>query len=202
MNTTRHEFDEIFPVPSDHMTRLHEILEEKVVDENLDISYRTVDSPLGTLMLAATSEGVLRVAFEGEDFDHVLGSLSKSVSPRILKSRRRLDQPAHQLEEYFDGARQVFHLPLDRRLSHGFRGTVQHYLPTIPFGETLSYRDVAERVGHPQAVRAVGSACATNPIPVIVPCHRVVRADGSLGGYLGGLEAKRELLRLEGSGGR
>ncbi|MCT1367814.1 methylated-DNA--[protein]-cysteine S-methyltransferase [uncultured Kocuria sp.] len=184
------------------MTRLHEILEEKIVDENLDISYRTVDSPLGTLMLAATSEGVLRVAFEGEDFDHVLESLSESVSPRILKSRRRLDQPARQLEEYFDGARQVFHLTLDRRLSHGFRGTVQHYLPSIPFGETLSYRDVAERVGHPQAVRAVGSACATNPIPVIVPCHRVVRADGSLGGYLGGLEAKRELLRLEGSGGR
>jgi len=163
----------------------------------LDIAYTVVDSPVGPLLLAATSAGLLRVAFESEGFDRVLESLSARVSPRILKTPSRLDAPARQLEEYFAGERTAFDLPLDYRLSSGFRQRVQQLLPTIGYGHTRSYREVAELVGNPKAVRAVGSACATNPLPVVVPCHRVLRTDGTLGGYIGGLEAKTALLGLE-----
>lgn len=199
MNDTHQFPEELFPIRPEEMRQLHGLLEKKLGADEIDISYRTVDSPLGPLMLAASAEGVIRLAFDREGFDRVLESLAETVSPRILESPRRLEQPARQLEEYFAGARREFTVRLDRRLSHGFRGTVQEYLPSIEFGATLSYKEVAERVGNPQAVRAVGSACATNPLPIVVPCHRVLRSDGSLGGYLGGLEAKRELLRLEGA---
>ncbi len=166
-------------------------------DRLLDIGYRVVDSPIGKLLLAATEAGVVRVAFEIEDHQAVLQRLAESVSPRILEAPERLDEAARQLEEYFNGKRRQFHLPVDFRLSRGFRLDVLHHLPDIAYGSTESYAQVARAAGSPNAVRAVGTACATNPLPVIVPCHRVVRSDGSFGGYLGGTEAKRTLLDLE-----
>lgn len=167
----------------------------------LDVAYRTVDSPIGGLLLAATGDGLVRIAFQSEGFDDVLAALSGAISPRILRGTRRLDEAARQLDEYFDGARERFELPLDTRLSSGFRRRVLEYLPRIGYGETASYRAVALAVGNPRAVRAVGTACATNPLPLVVPCHRVVRSDGLPGMYRGGPECKRQLLGLEGRGG-
>ncbi|MGH3426270.1 MAG: methylated-DNA--[protein]-cysteine S-methyltransferase, partial [Mycobacteriales bacterium] len=132
-----------------------------------------------------------------EDHDRVLGVLAARISPRMLRAPRRLDAVARELEQYFAGQRTGFDLPLDFSLSSGFRGTVQRYLSQIGYGRTQSYRQVAEIIGNPRAVRAVGTACATNPLPVVVPCHRVLRSDGTLGGYAGGLEAKATLLTLE-----
>jgi methylated-DNA-[protein]-cysteine S-methyltransferase len=166
-------------------------------DAILDIAYRTVDSPVGPLLLAATDRGLVRVAYHREDYDTVLQSLADRISPRILHAPARLDVATRQLEEYFEGTRRTFDLPLDWQLSTGFRASVLHRLPDIGYGRTASYASVAALIGNPRAVRAVGTACATNPLPVVIPCHRVVRADGSLGGYLGGVEAKRTLLTLE-----
>jgi methylated-DNA-[protein]-cysteine S-methyltransferase len=163
----------------------------------LDVAYTTVDSPVGTLMLAATRKGLVRVAYDIEDHDRVLDTLSQKVSPRVLRAPQRLDAAARELDEYFGGQRQVFDLPLDLSLSTGFRQLVQRHLPEIGYGQTRTYGQVAELVGNPKAVRAVGTACATNPLPVVVPCHRVLRADGTSGGYVGGPDAKRTLLRLE-----
>ena len=163
----------------------------------LDVAYTTIDSPLGTLLLAATPKGLVRVAYDVEDHDRVLGSLAQRISPRVLRAPRRLDAAARELDEYFSRQRRVFDLPLDMSLSKGFRQLVQRHLPEIGYGQTRTYRQVAELVGNPQAVRAVGTACATNPLPVIVPCHRVLRADGTPGGYVGGPGAKQALLSLE-----
>ncbi|SEJ20713.1 methylated-DNA-[protein]-cysteine S-methyltransferase [Arthrobacter sp. yr096] len=163
----------------------------------LDIAYRIVDSPLGKLLLAATDRGIVRVAFELENHGDVLQLLANTVSPRILQAPARLDDAARQLDEYFAGARREFDLTLDFRLSRGFRLNVLQHLPRIAYGRTESYAEVAVAAGSPNAVRAVGTACATNPLPVIVPCHRVVKSDGSFGGYLGGADAKRALLTLE-----
>jgi methylated-DNA-[protein]-cysteine S-methyltransferase len=156
-----------------------------------------VDSPVGLLLLAATDVGLVRVAYAREDHDTVLQNLADRISPRVLRAPARLDLAARELEEYFTGARQAFDLALDWRLSAGFRATVLHRLPDIGYGHTASYAAVAALAGNPKAVRAVGTACATNPLPVVVPCHRVVRSDGAMGGYLGGVEAKRTLLTLE-----
>jgi methylated-DNA-[protein]-cysteine S-methyltransferase len=156
-----------------------------------------VDSPVGTLLLAATDQGLVRVAYELEDRDQVLQALCKKISPRILHAPRRLDQVARQMAEYFAGERRDFVLPLDFRLTHGFRREVLAHLAMIDYGRTETYSQVAAATGRPRAVRAVGSACATNPLPVIVPCHRVVRSDGTLGGYVGGLQTKATLLSLE-----
>jgi methylated-DNA-[protein]-cysteine S-methyltransferase len=163
----------------------------------LDVAYTTVDSPVGTLLLAATPKGLVRVAYDIEDHDQVLDALSQRVSPRVLRAPRRLDAAARELDEYFGGQRQVFDLPLDLALSKGFRQLVQRHLPQIGYGQTRTYGQVAQLVGNPKAVRAVGTACATNPLPVVVPCHRVLRADGTIGGYAGGPDAKAALLRLE-----
>ena len=163
----------------------------------LDIAYRTVDSPVGTLLLAATDEGLVRVAFDREDHDAVLVSLADKVSPRIMLAPGRLDHAARELDEYFAGGRRAFDLPLDFRLSSGFRRSVLAHLPDIGYGRTESYAQVAAAAGSPRAVRAVGTACASNPLPLVVPCHRVVRSDGSFGGYRGGPDAKRLLLTLE-----
>lgn len=177
---------------------LHERLEGTAWHEGLvDAAYVTIDSPVGTLLLAATERGLVRVAFELEDLDRVLASLADRIGARILRSPARLDVAAREVDEYFTGDRTEFDLPLDFSLSGGFRQVVQEYLPHIGYGTTRSYQEVARLVGRPTAVRAVGSACATNPLPVIVPCHRVLRSDGTLGGYLGGLEAKSTLLALE-----
>ncbi len=183
---------------SDDLRRLRERLATAAQAEGiLDVAYRTVDSPVGPLLLAATDLGLVRVAYLVEDHDTVLQTLADRISPRILNAPARLDTTARELEEYFTGARHTFDLPLDWRLSDGFRATVLHRLPDIGYGHTASYAAVAALAGNPKAVRAVGSACATNPLPVVIPCHRVVRSDGSMGGYLGGIEAKRTLLTLE-----
>ena len=163
----------------------------------LDVAYTTVDSPVGPLLLAATPKGLLRVAYDIEDHDHVLDTLAQRVSPRVLRAPKRLDAAARELDEYFGGHRQVFDLPLDLSLSKGFRQLVQRHLPEIGYGQTRTYGQVAQLVGNPKAVRAVGTACATNPLPVVVPCHRVLPASGGPGRYVGGPAAKVTLLGLE-----
>ncbi len=163
----------------------------------LDVAYTTIDSPVGVLLLAATPQGLVRVAYAVEDHDRVLDTLAQRISPRVLRAPRRLDAAARELDEYFGGRRRVFGVPLDRSLSRGFRQLVQRHLPEIGYGLTRTYGQVAELVGNPKAVRAVGTACATNPLPVVVPCHRVLRADGKLSGYVGGAAARQALLSLE-----
>lgn len=189
---------ELFPIDPRTLDALHDrVVEAARRDGLLDVAYRTVDTPVGPLLLAATNAGLVRVAYEREDFDAVLGTLAERLSPRILRSPARLDDAARQLDEYFAGHRRAFDLRLDHALSTGFRRTVQGWLPDIAYGHTATYGEVATAVGNPKAVRAVGSACATNPLPVVVPCHRVLRSDGSLGGYVGGPQAKTTLLTLE-----
>lgn len=178
--------------------RLHAHLVSRAErDELLDVSYRTLDSPLGTLLLAATTDGLVRVAFESEDHDAVLARLATDISPRILRAPGRLDDTAAQLDEYFAGRRRHFEVPVDLQLAHGFRRAVLTHLRDIAYGTTESYAQVAAAAGSPAAVRAVGSACANNPVPLVVPCHRVVRSDGSIGQYRGGAEVKQRLLALE-----
>lgn len=187
---------------SDELTSLHAQLASAADQAGLlDVAYTTVETPVGTLLLAATENGLLRISFgKQEGFDAVLDTLATSVSPRILRAPKRLDVTARELDEYFTGQRTQFDVPLDHRLSSGFRQRVQRYLRKIDFGHTQSYKQVAETVGSPGAARAVGTACATNPLPIVVPCHRVLSSDGTLGGYAGGLEAKRTLLALEQEG--
>lgn len=163
----------------------------------LDIAYRTLDSPLGPLLLAATGAGVLRVAFEIEDHDAVLTDLAARVSPRILHAPARLDDAARGIEAYLTGRGRAVEVPVDLTLLRGYRREVVMTLPRIGYGTTASYAHLAELTGRPRAVRAVGSACANNPVPLLLPCHRVVRSDGSAGGYRGGPQAKRALLELE-----
>jgi methylated-DNA-[protein]-cysteine S-methyltransferase len=163
----------------------------------LDVAYRTIDTPLGLLLLAATPLGLVRVAYEVEGHDDVLEQLATKISPRILRAPGRLDPAAREIDEYFSGHRTSFDLPLDLQLSSGFRRTVLIELPHIAYGTTASYARMAEAVGNPKAVRAVGSACATNPLPLVVPCHRVVRSDGGTGQYIGGSAAKQSLITLE-----
>ncbi len=194
---TGHLVQALAPAPG-HLSRLHERLALAAqADGILDVAYRTMDTPVGPLLLAATDQGLVRVAFAREDHDAVLQSLADRISPRVLEFPARLDVAARELDEYFTGQRHRFDLPLDWRLSAGFRRTVLSHLPEIGYGHTASYGAVAQLAGNPKAVRAVGTACATNPLPVVVPCHRVVRSDGSMGGYRGGPDAKRTLLTLE-----
>jgi methylated-DNA-[protein]-cysteine S-methyltransferase len=166
-------------------------------DGILDVAYRTVDSPVGRLLLAATDAGLVRVAYPNEDQDAVLQALADRVSPRILSAPVRLEGAARELDEYFGGRRRSFDLPLDWRLATGFRRAVLSHLPDIGYGRTASYAAVATVAGNPKAIRAAATACATNPLPVVVPCHRVIYSDGRAGRYLGGPEAKRTLLTLE-----
>jgi methylated-DNA-[protein]-cysteine S-methyltransferase len=192
--------DDLFATPADAdaLARLHRRLEQAAEDEGLlDVAYRTVDSPVGPLLLAATPRGLVRVAYAVEGHDQVLDTLASRLSPRVLHAPKRLDAVARELEEYFGGRRRSFDLPLDLSLSKGFRLLVQQHLSSIGYAETRSYKQVAELVGNPKAVRAVGTACATNPLPVVLPCHRVLRTDGTPGGYAGGPAAKTTLLNLE-----
>jgi methylated-DNA-[protein]-cysteine S-methyltransferase len=180
------------------LARLHADLARRAEAAGLlDVAYRTVDSPLGSLLLAATPVGLVRLAFEGEDHAAVLAAIAADVSPRVLQVPSRLDAAARQLDEYFTGQRHAFEVPVDLQLARGFRRAVLVHLQEIPYGRTESYAAVARAAGSPNAVRAAGSACATNPVPLVVPCHRVVRSDGSIGQYRGGVEAKRRLLALE-----
>lgn len=163
----------------------------------VDIAYRTVDSPLGPLLIASTDAGVVRLAFGVQGHDRVLDDLAASISPRILRMPRKLDRAATELDQYFRGLRTAFTVPVDMQLAHGFRRSVLDRLPHIPYGRTAGYAEIATAAGRAHAARSVGTACAKNPVPIIVPCHRVVRSDGSLGGYVGGPDAKRNLLDIE-----
>jgi methylated-DNA-[protein]-cysteine S-methyltransferase len=193
---------ELFPEAREPDDALLEALRTELVrraeeDDVLDVAYRTMDSPCGTVLLAATDLGLVRVAFELEGFVEVLDDLADTISPRILLAPRRLDVAARQLDEYFVGRRRAFELSLDLTLAKGFRRSVLEYLPHIAYGTTSSYGAVAAAVHHPRAARAVGTACATNPLPLIIPCHRVIRHDGTAGSYLAGASVKRQLLALE-----
>lgn len=196
MNTSANYFAS--PSDADTVSRLTRRLALAAETRGLiDVAYTTIDSPVGPLLLAATPQGLVRVAYDIEDHDRVLDTLCQRLSPRVLRAPQRLDAVIRQLEEYFGGRRQVFTIPLDLTLSSGFRQLVQRLLPEIGYGQTRTYGQVAVLAGNPKAVRAVGTACATNPLPVVVPCHRVLRADGTPGGYVGGLRAKKLLLRME-----
>jgi methylated-DNA-[protein]-cysteine S-methyltransferase len=186
------------PPKEEELTALYAHLVARAEDEGLlDVAYRTLDTPVGTLLLAATTTGLVRVAYEREGLDAVLLNLAGKISPRILRAPRRLDEAVRQLDDYFGGRRTTFDLQLDLSLSAGFRRVVLAYLPAISYGQTASYQSVAAAVHNPKAVRAVGTACATNPLPVVIPCHRVIRSDGQIGAYLGGPEIKHQLLDLE-----
>jgi methylated-DNA-[protein]-cysteine S-methyltransferase len=175
---------------------LSALMERADAEGLVDVAWTSVDSPIGPLWAAASESGLLTVGF-GEPGSG-LDDIARKVSPRIVELPRRLDRVRRELDEYFEGRRRDFDLPLDRRLSKGFRAEVLRALEQVEFGETVSYMDLATRVGSPRATRAVGTAMATNPLPIVVPCHRVLRTGGFLGGYGGGLDAKRWLLAHEG----
>lgn len=186
-------------LPEVDMTALLDDMTRQAEAEGLlDVAWTTTDSPVGALVLAATPAGVVKINFGDEDA--AVDDLAHRISPRVLRAPRWLDEVRRELDEYFAGQRQVFDVPLDWRLSRGFRRTALDELARgVPFGHTVSYKQLAERAGSPKASRAIGSAMATNPIPIVVPCHRVLRTGGDLGGYGGGLDAKRWLLRHEGA---
>lgn len=178
-------------------TRHERLVSDADRDGLLDVTYRVVDTPFGPMLLAATDTGLVRLAFDLEGHEAVLDELAARVSPRLLASHRRTDGVVRQLDEYFAGHRRRFELELDLRLAAGFRRAVVTHLADIPYGETESYSEVAAAVGNPRAVRAAGSACANNPLPIVLPCHRVVRSDGTIGRYGGGREMKVALLAME-----
>jgi methylated-DNA-[protein]-cysteine S-methyltransferase len=194
---TTNLFDEL-DADDGALQRLHARLERDAdAADLLDIAYRTVDTPVGTLLLAATTAGLVRVAYDVEGHDAVLTSLADRISPRVLRAPARLDSVARQIDEYFAKRRKVFEVAVDLRLAEGFRRSVIEHLREIGYGNRESYAAVAAAIGSPRAVRAVGTACAHNPLPVVIPCHRVVRSDGSTGQYVGGPLAKSTLLNLE-----
>ena len=175
-------------------------LAERAAEEGLlDVAYTSVDSPLGLLVVAATPKGLVRVSyteFRGED--DVLEDLARRVSPRVLEAPAKLDSVRRELDEYFDGHREDFDIPIDWSYLAGFTREVLRATAAIRFGEVSTYAGVAEAAGSPRATRAAGNALGSNTMPVVVPCHRVLRTGGALGGYTGGLERKEFLLRLEG----
>jgi methylated-DNA-[protein]-cysteine S-methyltransferase len=164
----------------------------------LDVAIAPVDSPIGELFVAVTPRGLACVAFEDEDRDELLARLAQELSPRILEHAAATDTVRRELEEYFAGERRRFEVRLDRRLIHGIAREVLAATARVPFGRTTTYGELAEKIGNPKAARAVGNALGSNPIPIVVPCHRVLRTGGALGGYAGGLARKERLLRLEG----
>jgi len=174
-------------------------LAERASAEGLvDVAYTTTDSPFGPLLLAATPRGLVRVNLPTCDPNETLEELARRVSPRVLEAPARLDEARRQLDLYFDAKLTAFDLPLDWRLTHDFRRRVVRAIHRIPYGQTRSYTQIAARAGNERAVRAAGTACGANPIPIVVPCHRVLRSGGALGGYGGGLPMKEALLELEG----
>jgi methylated-DNA-[protein]-cysteine S-methyltransferase len=164
----------------------------------LDVAYAQVDSPLGVLLAARTKRGLVELSYGGEDPDPLLERLSAELSPRVLEAPARLDDLRRELEEYFDGRRTRFDVPIDWSLTRGFTQRVLRATANVPFGQLASYRDVATKAGNERAVRAAGNALGHNPIPIVVPCHRIIRTGGALGGYTGGLGRKEFLLKLEG----
>jgi len=172
----------------------------------IDVAYAAVDSPFGEMLVAQTDRGLIRVAFphrkggtDTRDWGELLEELSEVVSPRILEAPARLDEARRQLDEYFEGRRKDFDLDLDWRLTRGFQGKAIRQIARIPYGRTVTYTQLAKRAGSPRAVRAAGTACGANPLPPIVPCHRVLPSSGGVGNYGGGPEMKKALLKLEGA---
>jgi methylated-DNA-[protein]-cysteine S-methyltransferase len=185
-------------LPGPSQATLGAVAERAEREGLVDVAYTTIDSPLGELLLAATPEGLARVAYPVNDFDTVLEDLARRLSPRVVEAPGRLDDTRRELDEYFEGRRREFDLPLDLSVTSGFSRRVLEATAGIGFGEQSTYRDVARAAGSEGAVRAAGSALGRNPVPVVVPCHRVLRTGGGLGGYTGGLDKKRFLLDLEG----
>jgi methylated-DNA-[protein]-cysteine S-methyltransferase len=164
----------------------------------LDVAYATADSPLGPLLLAGTERGLVRIAYlDFSDRDAVLQSLADRVSPRMLEAPRRLDEPRRELEDYFEGHRHTFDLPLDWRLMSEFTRRILTATAAIPYGSVSTYGAVARQAGSPRGSRAAGNALGSNPIPIVIPCHRVLHANGGIGGYTGGVERKQALLAIE-----
>jgi methylated-DNA-[protein]-cysteine S-methyltransferase len=175
-------------------------LSRRIAEEGLaDVSYASADSPFGTLLLAATRHGLVRLAFPEESLDGMLEALARRISPRIVEARAPLDEVQRELEQYFEGRRRGFDVALDWTLVAPFARRVLRATSQIPYGGVLSYAEVAADAGSPRGFRAAGNALGANPIPIVVPCHRVLRSGGALGGYGGGLERKRFLLELEGT---
>jgi methylated-DNA-[protein]-cysteine S-methyltransferase len=175
-------------------------LEERAArEELLDVAYTTIDSPFGPLLAARTPRGLVRLAFPEESADAVLERLSRRLSPRILRAPGRFDEIARELDEYFAGNRRAFESDLDWSLIGPFGQRVLSVTAAIPYGGVLTYAQVAGEAGSPRGSRAAGNALGSNPIPIVIPCHRVLRTGGNLGGYGGGLDRKRWLLELEGA---
>jgi methylated-DNA-[protein]-cysteine S-methyltransferase len=174
-------------------------LADRAAEEGLlDVAYTEADSPFGRVLLATTPRGLVKVALPNMQLDEVLDELARDVSPRVLEAPDRLDEARRELDLYFEGRLRDFDLPLDWQLTRGFRRKVLRATARIPYGQTRSYTEMAKRAGSPRAVRAAGSAVGSNPLPIVVPCHRVLRLGGDLGGYGGGLPMKHALLELEG----
>ena len=165
----------------------------------LDVAYAIADSPLGPLTVAVTDRGLVRLAYPDRPLDGVLEELARGVSPRVLEAPARLDEVRRELDEYFEGRRRSFDVSLDRTLLGPFARKVLGRTARIPYGEVSTYAAVAAAAGSPRASRAAGNALAGNPIPIVIPCHRVLRSGGGLGGYAGGLDRKTRLLTLEGA---
>src|SRR5438552_7486021 len=165
----------------------------------LDVGYGFADSPFGALRVAVTRRGLVRLQYPGRDVNEELEDLAARLSPRVLESARATSEVRRELDEYFAGDRRTFDVPVDLSLTTGFTRTVLAATARIPFGSTSTYRAIAEAAGSPRASRAAGNALGSNPVPIVVPCHRVVHTGGGLGGYTGGLERKVALLRLEGA---
>jgi methylated-DNA-[protein]-cysteine S-methyltransferase len=174
-------------------------LTERASEEGLlDVAYTTTDSPFGPLLLASTPRGLVRLGLPNQDSDELLEDLSARLSPRVLEAPKQLEAVRRELDLYFEGDLDRFDLPLDWSLSAGFRRRVLRAINRIPYGQTRNYTEMARKAGNERAVRAAGTACGSNPIPLVVPCHRVLRTSGALGGYGGGLPMKQALLELEG----
>jgi len=165
------------------LERLRAALARRAADDGLlDVAHGTYDSPLGELTVMVTPRGLIRLSYPGEGIGAQLDELADRVSPRILEAPERTDTVRRQLDEYFDGARRTFEVPVDWRLVRGFAGDVLRATARIPFGSVSSYRQVAEEAGSPKAYRAAGNALGSNPVPIVVPCHRVLHVSGGLGG--------------------
>lgn len=177
---------------------LKRFADRAAADGLLDVAYTSTDSPFGELLLATTPRGLVKVSFPIFDPAETLADLAVRISPRVLEAPAQLDDVRRQLDLYFEGKLTEFDLPLDWQLTDGFRKRAQQAIARIPYGRTRSYTEIARSAGNERAVRAAGTACGSNPIPIVVPCHRVLRSGGALGGYGGGLPMKEALLELEG----
>jgi methylated-DNA-[protein]-cysteine S-methyltransferase len=188
-------------LPADASRVLAERFAARADEEGLlDVAYTLEDSPVGPLLLAATRRGLVELGFDGDkELDFYLGRLSTALSPRVLEAPARLDPVRRELDEYFAGRRHDFDVALDWSLSKGFTRRILRATAKVPYGEVSTYRQVATKAGNERAVRAAGNALGANPIPIVVPCHRILRTGGSLGGYGGGPERKEFLLKLEGA---